>query len=233
MTSIVMSLLDYLAKSDSSCFRRGAVYWCRPPGVHLSSTAKAYLDAVAQGFDVEVHGFDRLIHDLCKVTGVGFQMFAESPPPGFAAIRAVAAEPAVLNIAPLQQLPERLLCYRTEIKNRREIKDYRTEDSWWQATVKEGHLWLIGNPDELPQDLLDRCSASPEVAPITLANLAVGRCGMFLPSWRTTLSGECIQRDCNLRYWKNRYYYAKPKGMIKEASLTCAVKERPKGESCG
>ena len=221
----VMSLLDYLAKSDPSCFRRGAVYWCRPPGVHLSAAAKAFLDAVAQGFEVEVHGFDRLIQDLCKLTGVGLQMFEESPPPGFAAVQAVAAEPAVLNIASLQRLPERLLCYRTGIKNRREIEDYRTEDSWWQATVKEGHLWLIGNPDELPQDLRDRCSESPEVTPITLAALADQEVWNVFAELVNKGLGKSLESDCNLRYWRGRYYYAKPKG-ADERSVTYLCRRR-------
>ena len=221
----VMSLLESLARNDHSCFRRGAVYWCRPRGGRLSAAAKALLDGVAQGFEVEVHGFDRLIQDLCKLTGVGFQMFEESPPPGFTATRTVGAEQAVLNIGSLQQLPERLLCYRTGIKNRREIEAYRTQDSWWQATVKEGHLWLIGNPDELPQDLLDRCSASPEVTPITLATLADQEVWNIFAELANNGLGRSLQRDCNLRFWKGRYYYAKPKGSD-ERSVTYLCRRR-------
>jgi len=208
----VMSLLNDLAATDPSCFRRGVVYWCRPRGTTLSARAQDLLGKTGQGFEVEIHGFDRLILDLCKTLRFGFSEFEEAAPKVFASAREIASEPAVLNVSALQRLPDRAFCYRTGLKRTSELAQYRDEHSWWQATVREGRLWLIGDPDEIPSGLADCCSASPDGVPLNDDVLRDTEMWNIFSELANKALDHVLRQDHALRIWKGRYFFTKPKG---------------------
>jgi hypothetical protein len=208
----VMSLLQHLASNDPSAFRRGVVYWCRQPESMLSPLAEAFLNQVAQGMIIEIHGFDRLMLDLARAFGhtvlqqpiIGSGLSSDG--------REIASESAVLNISEIDQMPTAMLKIRTGLKSRRDVDSYRDEYSWWQATIDDGFLWLIGDLSDLPDSLRSKCSDTIETIPLTHESLSNPL------QWNifSELSNKALNRtlllDHQLRCWKDdRYFFAKLK----------------------
>ncbi len=208
--SSVMSVLNHLAEHRPSCFRHGVIYWCRRPGEELSPRTRTLLEQVGQGFEVEVHGFDKLIERLCHRLGVATNLYTPTRAPTFADEREMPTSPAILNAAMILRLPDQILRYRTGIKLEDDIQTFRDEHSWWQGTLSDGFLWVIGNPEELPAALLEKCSTTPE--PIALTNDSA------LQHWDVfaELAGAGLRKFLldvhRLRCWKReRFFFEKPR----------------------
>jgi NAD-dependent SIR2 family protein deacetylase len=208
--SSVMSVLTHLAEHRPSCFRHGVIYWCHRPGEDLSEKAQALLDKVAQGFEVEVHGFDKLIERLCHRVAVAGELYAPTRLPAFSDEREIATNPAILNAAMIMRFPDQILSYRTGIKDPDDLERFRDKHSWWQAALDDGFLYVLGNPEELPSTLLEKCSANPE--PIQLTNeSASGHWSVFAKLANAGLRKFLLDVH-RLRYWKyDRFFFEKPR----------------------
>ncbi len=160
--SSVMELLQRLADGHASCFKRGVIYWCHLPGESLSYRAQKFLGTVAQGFTVEVYGFDHLVEALCEKLSVGADVFQIAKAGSeLATSGKLLPDQAVLNLAPAMGLPGKLLKYRTSLKSTDDLGNFRSTTDYWQATVKDGYLWVLGDPSEMPGTLRDACSLTP------------------------------------------------------------------------
>jgi len=205
----VMSALKKLAADRPSCFRHGVVYWCRLPGERLSPQANDLLNAVPEGFEVEIHGFDRLIEKICKVSGVAEDVFAPAKTPTFSDGRELHSEPAILNVAPLVALPANLLRYRTGLKKTEELDQFHDRYAWWQGTIKDGFLWIIGDPGEIEKKLIKKCSSSPEA--IALTNETVMEHWDVFSELANNAIAKVFVGTHNLRVWKyKRFFFEKP-----------------------
>jgi SIR2-like domain len=205
----VMTALLQLARTRPSCFRHGVIYWCRRPGEPLSPEARELLAAVPQGFEVEIHGFDKLIERLCRRTATATSFFAPTTVPTFADARELRSQQAILNAAAVVRLPQRMFRYRTEFKDTKQIEKFRNKNSFWQATIRDGFLWLMGNPDDLSKTLRNKCSAKP--VSISLNDASV------MEHWHifAELANSGIRRFLHgvleLRCWKEeRFFFNKP-----------------------
>jgi hypothetical protein len=206
----VMSVLNHLARTRPSCFRQGVVYWCRRPGETLSPMARELVDRVGQGFEVEIHGFDKLIERLCLRAGVATEIFTPTAAPTFADERELPSAPAILNAATAINLPAELLRFRTGLKRPEDLDAFRDKYAWWQATVRDGFLWLIGNPEELPRPLVEKCSAKPEAIPLTNTS-ALENWDVFAELANAGLRRFLLDVH-RLRSWKrDRYFFEKPR----------------------
>lgn len=221
----VMQLLLHLAKTEPSAFRRGVVYWCRRRGSELSGQAKELLETVDQGFDVEVPGFDRLVLDIASELGLDSTPWTSTPPGVGLESNQVAAEPAVLNVAVCDRLPAEIVKLRTGLKDRDDVAAYRDDYSRWQATVHDGHLWLIGDPAELPAELRDRCSESAERIELTKDSLVDAEVWNIFSELANKALDQFLRVDHQLRPWKGRYFFTKPKNSD-ERSVTYLCRRR-------
>ena len=120
-----------------------------------------------EGFEVEIHGFDRLIEKICKVSGMAEDVFVPAKAPTFSDGRELHSAPAILNVAPLVALPATLLRYRTGLKKTEELDQFHDRYAWWQGTIKAGFLWIIGDPSEIEKKLIKKCSSSPDAIALT------------------------------------------------------------------
>lgn len=208
----VMGLLDHLAAARPSSFRRGTVYWCHLPGDEPGPRASAFLQKVAQGFTVEVFGFDKLIEALCKKAGLAAGIFdVASPPVELVPRGRVLPDRAVLNATPAERLPEFLPRFRTKLQGDDDLRPFRDRYAYWQARVKDGYLWLLGNPDELPEKLRKSCSLEPEQRPLKDAdretwNMFADLSNRALRWWLHEKLGLFVHGDR-----AERYYFPKPK----------------------
>jgi hypothetical protein len=205
----VMSVLKNLAANRPSCFRHGVIYWCRRPGETLSPQANELLDSVSEGFEVEIHGYDKLIEKICTSTGVAKDVFVPAKAPMFSDGRELHSEPAILNVAPLVGLPANILRFRTGLKKTEDLMQFHDKHAWWQGTVRDGYLWLIANPGELPKKLVQKCSASPET--IGLTNESVMEHWDVFAELANNAIAKVFLDTHNLRVWKwNRFFFEKP-----------------------
>jgi hypothetical protein len=206
----VMSALLHLAETRPSCFRHGVIYWCRRPGESLSPQARELLEKVGQGFEVEIHGFDKLVQRLSERTGLATDLFAPAAVPTFSDERELPSEPAILNAATATRLPDQMFRYRTGLRGPEELEAFHDEYAWWQATIRDGFLWLIGNPDELPAALREKCTARPE--PVALDNAtALDHWDIFAELANAALRKSLFDVH-NLRCWKKeRFFFEKPR----------------------
>ena len=205
----VMSALAKLAAERPSCFRHGVVYWCRLPGETLSAQAKDFLNTLPEGFEVEIHGFDRVIEKICTITGVAKDVFVPTKAPTFSDSRELHSQPAILNLAPLVGLPARLLRYRTELKKTEELDQFRNRYTWWQGTVRDGFLWIIGDRAEIDKKLIKKSSSAPEEIPLT--NEAVMEHWDVFSELANNAIVKVFLDTHNLRVWKyNRFFFEKP-----------------------
>lgn len=208
----VMSLLRQLATADKSAFRRGVIYWCRQPNAELSPMAREILDTVAQGIEVEIHGFDQLMFEVAKAFGIDTAPFDSQPPGLLVDAREVSATPAVLNVALVERLPAKILKFRTGLKRRDDVREFQDDLTWWQATVHDGHLWLIGDIDELPDKLLQKCSASPEPVDLSFEALSDVELWNIFAELSNKALDRLLEGEHQLRKWKGgRYFFPKPK----------------------
>ena len=219
----VMSLLVHLARTDPSAFRRGVIYWCRQASESLPPTARELLQMVEQGIEVPIHGFDRLVIDLAKAYGVSATRFQKVAPEFRIDAPEISSPPAVLNIALAERLPAALLKFRTSLKRRDDIKEFRDDYSRWQATVQDGHLWLIGNVEELPDSLREKCSLSPETIPLTFEALSDSELWNIFAELSNKALDQALRIDHQLLTWKGgRYFFSKPKNADERTkSYTC------------
>jgi hypothetical protein len=208
--SSVMGVLTHLAVHRPSCFRHGVIYWCRRPGEELSPRAQALLDQVGQGFEVEVHGFDKLIERLCHRLGVATDLYTPTLTPTFSDEREMPTRPAILNAAMVIRLPDQILRYRTGIKQAEELASFRDTHSWWQATLADGFLCVLGNPEELPAALLEKCSTNPESIQLTNES-ALQHWAVFAELAHAGLRKALLDIH-RLRCWKrDRFFFDKPR----------------------
>ena len=205
----VMGALARLASERPSCFRHGVIYWCRLPGESLSGPANDLLNSVPEGFEVEIHGFDRLIEKISKVTGVANDVFVPVKPPTFSDLREMHSEPAILNAAPLVSLPSTLLRYRTDLKKTAELEPFRDQYAWWQGTINDGFLWIIGDPGEIDKKLIKKCSSTPDA--ISLTNDSVMEYWNVFSELANNAIARVFLETHRLRVWKhNRFFFEKP-----------------------
>lgn len=208
----VMSLLEQLVADDPSSFRRGVIYWCHTPGGALSPRVTALLDSVSQGFTVQIAGFDQTIQALSERLQCGNHEFKTLRPPELEEEGEAGEGEAAINVALLEALPQKLHRFRTGLRWKSEIAGFATENDWWQATIYEGELWMIGDPAELPFALRQKISATPVDIELNDKSLSDSL------TWRifTELVNKglkcTLRREHGLREFRgNRFFFPKPK----------------------
>src|SRR5262249_13115474 len=131
---------------------------------------------------------------------------------------------------------------RTGLKKTEELDEFRDKYAWWQGTIRDGFLWLIGDPSELPKKLREKCSATPE--PFALTNESVMEHWDIFAELANNAITKVLQETHNLRSWKrDRFFFEKPQNADekklkymsrkRKSQLTVVWKEferGPKGE---
>ncbi len=205
-----MSLLEHLAKRVPSAFKRGVVYWCYHLGSTLAPRVSTFLDDVAQGFAVPVAGFDQVVRDFCDRVRIGQDEFRSVRRADLTDTKPGNVT-ASLNVAMVKALPDRLYRFRTGLKSRKELEAFRDEHSWWQATVHDGSLWLLGSPGELPNALQEQISTTPEPIDINREALLDEDVWRIFSEIANKGLATTLQREHGLRHFRgNRFFFAKP-----------------------
>jgi hypothetical protein len=168
---------------------------------------------VPQSFLVPVSGFDQLIQEVCERTKVGGDEFISIPAKEPTVVDSPLGVSASLNLAEVNSYPKQLLKYRTGLKSRKDLEEFVTRHSWWQGTVHGGYFWLIGNPDELPQGLVDQISGKPTAVDLSESSLD------DVATWRifSELANKALAKnlaaEIGLRSFRgNRFFFPKPAG---------------------
>lgn len=208
----VMGMLEHLAKEDPSAFRRGVVYWCHTHDSTPSPRVMTFLNQVTQGFTVSISGFDQVIEAVCERHTIGLDEFRLTRPTEPSQTGDAAPLAAALNLSLFESLPEKMLRYRTGLKRRDDLKAFIDEHCWWQGTVHDGELWLIGDPTELPASLLQAISATPKEIPLNARTLEEPlNWNIFRELANKALTATLI-REHSLREFKgHRFFFSKPK----------------------
>lgn len=207
----VMSLLEQLAR-DESALGRGVIYWCHIAGNKISPRVAALLDSVQSGFSVEISGFDQLIKALAERFGVGVSEFRSEPPTDIDGQGDAVGHAAAVNVALTQSLPAKLLRFRTGLKSRQDIYEMRGEHDWWQGTIVGDEFWMLGNPAELPADLIESISAKPTEVILSEASLEDDLIWRVFVELANKGLDNMLRKDLSLRWFRGkRYFFGKPR----------------------
>ena len=209
----IMGLFEYLAKTSPNAFRRGVIYWCHRINGGVSKRVESFLNSVSQSFLVPISGFDQLVQDICERTKIGVDEFSKAPAKEPVVVDSPLGVSASLNLAHVKSFPDEMFKYRTGIKSRKEILEFRTKHSWWQGTVDGGYFWFIGNPDELPQELVDQISGKPEKIELNDASLADQQVWRIFSELANKGVARTLESDIGLRSFRGgRYFFTKLAG---------------------
>jgi hypothetical protein len=138
----------------------------------------------------------------------------------------------------MMAMPANLLCLRTGLRTAEELEPFRDKYSWWQGTIKDGSLWLIGDPAELPKPLLEKCSATPDRIPLTYERAM--QCWDIFSELTNRAIEKVLRESHSLRTWtRGRFFFEKPahsderkikyKSRKRMSSITVVKKEFERG----